>query len=233
MAWTQALMQYQETDLELQSNQKRLVELALLLKDASALQDAQKHLDQAHANAKKARIDQETIEFEFGKVETKLRSDTERLYSGRITNSRELQDLQAETQSLKRHLSSLEDQLFESMLIREEADNLATQANAEFEHIKAQTAESQQHLTQEQDTLLARNAELTVLMEKLSKQIPPSILDTYEYLKKRTGNLPVARLNGDICSVCGIEVIKPVQQKARRNEEAICGGCNRLLVVID
>lgn len=233
MAWTNALVELQETDLELQSNQKRLVELARVLKDSSAVLVAQQRLDAANNEAKLARQKQETLEFEVGKVQSKLLLDTEKLYSGRITNSRELQDLQAETESLKRHIASLEDKLLEAMMVREEADDQVSEANTAFEDIRAKTTESQQHLSDEQAKLTARNAALTTLQEKLQKQIPASILDTYEYLKSRTGNLPVAQLNGEICSVCGIEVIKPMQQKARHDQEAYCGGCNRLLVVLD
>ncbi len=233
MVWTHALMQLQEADIEQQSNQKRLVELSHLLKDSSVVQVAQQRLEEANKSAKQARQDQETLEFELGKIQSKLSLATERLYSGRITNSRELQDSQAETESLKRHTASLEDKLLEAMLVREDADAQASDANTQAQRIGAETAEIQQRFTQEQTTLTARNEVLTKRMQELGKQIPASILDTYAYLKSRTGNLPVAQLKGQICGVCGIDVIKPIQQKARRDEEVYCGGCNRLLVVLD
>ena len=233
MAWTNAILQLQEVDIELQSNQQRLEEISLLLMDFTAVQDAQQLLVKSQNIAKQARINQETLEFELNKVQNKLRVDTERLYSGRITNARELQDLQAETESLKRHISTLEDKLLEAMLEREEADEDAAEAKQKFEQISEQFSSSQQNLTEEQSALTARNTEITVLIEDLHQQIPASILDTYEYLKPRTANIPVARLKGEICGICGIEVIKPMQQKARRDEEAYCGGCHRMLVVVD
>ncbi|TFG70648.1 MAG: hypothetical protein E4H27_05730 [Anaerolineales bacterium] len=233
MAWTNAIVQLQDTDLELLSNQKRLGDLVPLLKDSSAMLIAQERLDAAKTAAKQARQNQETLEFEFGRVQNKLRVDTEKLYSGRITNARELQDLQAETESLKRHLAEIEEKLLEAMMVREEADAQVSEANTALEAIREKTKTSQQHLVDEQAKLSIRNTTLAALQEKLRKQIPASILDTYEYLKSRTGNIPVAQLNGEICSICGIEVIKPVQQKARHDEEAYCGGCNRLLVILD
>ena len=233
MSWTDAITQLQEADIELLNNQKRLMELAALLQNTTEVQAAMQRLEGVQATAKKTRLDQETLEFELGKVQNKLSADTQRLYSGRITNSRELQDLQAETESLKRHITSLEDKLLEAMMVREEADNDLSISNKELEHIRNQTAESQKNSTQEQTALESRNTDLSSLMADLQQQIPASILDTYQYLKPRTANIPVAQLKGEICGVCGIEVIKPMQQKARRNEEAYCGGCNRLLVVLD
>ena len=233
MAWTNAIVQLQDTDLELLSNQKRLVELAPMLKDSSAVLDAEERLDAAKIEAKQARINQETLEFEVGKVQSKLRIDSDKLYSGRITNARELQDLQAETESLKRHIAQMEEKLLEAMMAREEADAQVSAATSTFEAIREKTMASQKHLVAEQAKLTTRNIALAALQEKLRKQIPASILDTYEYLKSRTGNIPVAQLNGEICSICGIEVIKPVQQKARHDEEAYCGGCNRLIVILD
>lgn len=233
MAWTHALMQYQQADIERQSNQKRLGELAQLLKTTSASLSEQQRLEQAEEIAKKARQDQETLEFELGKVQTKLRMDSERLYSGRIVNSRELQDLQAETDSLKRHIASLEDKLLDAMLVKDDADTRVLNTSRELEQKKEQIAQNIMHLTTEQTTLKAHQEILTAQIEDLQQQIPASILDTYEYLKSRTGNMPVAQLKGEVCGVCGIEVRKPVQQKAQRNEEAYCGGCNRLLIVLN
>ncbi|MDF1512642.1 MAG: hypothetical protein P1S60_02415 [Anaerolineae bacterium] len=233
MAWTHAIVELQQADLEYQRNRQRLAELAKLLQASSAIAGMQQRLSQAQDKAKQARQNQETLEFELGKIQTKLRMDTEKLYSGRITNARELQDLQAETESLKRHITALEDKLLEAMMAREEADEAVVDASQELQRVTAEVEENQQHLTEEREALTARNQTLETHIADLHTQVPASILDTYEYLKNRTGNLPVAELHGDICGVCGIEVRRPVQQLARRQEEAYCGGCNRLLVVLE
>ena len=233
MAWTHAIIELQHPDLEHQRNQQRLAELAELLKPSSAVADKQQQLAQAQDTAQKKRRIQETQEFELGQVQTKLRTDTEKLYSGRITNARELQDLQAETESVKRHIAAMEDTLLEAMMAREEVDEAVAQARQELQRVTAAVEQNQQHLMEEQSALTARNQALQEQIAQLQPQIPASILDTYAYLKPRTGNMPVAELQGEICGVCGIEVRKPIQQQARRNVEAYCGGCGRLLVILD
>ena len=90
MSWTDAITQLQEADIELLNNQKRLMELTSLLQNTTEVQAAMQRLEGVQETAKKTRLDQETLEFELGKVQNKLSADTQRLYSGRITYSLEL-----------------------------------------------------------------------------------------------------------------------------------------------
>lgn len=63
------------------------------------------------------------------------------LYGGNVHNPKELQDLQNDVMSLKRHLDTLEDALLESMLAQEEAEKSNESAQVELEAAKAKWAE--------------------------------------------------------------------------------------------
>lgn len=230
MAWPQALIRLQEIDRTLRTHRQRLAEIERALGDTAALQVAE-HEAQARAeDAQAARRAQETLEFELSQVQVKRDLTEKALYGGRITNTRELQDLQAELQALTRRIATLEDRLLEAMLASEEADRAAEQARAALQTLRSEMQSQQAALKEERAQLRHTVADLQAEREQVISAIPPSILDAYHYLYDRTGGMPVARLAGNVCGVCGVEITSPTRRKAQRGEEAYCDGCKRLLV---
>ncbi|MGC9522564.1 MAG: zinc ribbon domain-containing protein [Anaerolineae bacterium] len=230
MAWPQALIRLQEIDRELAEHRRRLEAIASELQQDSAVREAERTAESCAEAAREARQAQQELEFELSQVQTKREREEQNLYSGRITNSRELQDLQAEIQSLRRRISSLEDELLEAMMEREAADEAASAAQERLQETRARIEAQQAHLIEERAELETTDEALRAERAKLAEQIPPAILDTYEHLWDRTGGMPVAQLNGEVCSVCGTVVLRMTRRKVSRGEEAYCDTCGRLLV---
>lgn len=230
MPWPHALLRLQETDLELQDINQRLTEIQADLDDNSELLVAQRNAEQTAKTAKAARQVQEKLEFELENIQIDFQQTEHNLYGGAIKNTRELRDLQAKSQSLQRRITALEDALLEAMLAREEADDAATAAATHLKTIRERRETHVNDLQRERDKLRDHGQTLLKEAEKLKADIPPKIMETYLYLKPRTGGMPVARLNGEVCSMCGVEVMKATQRKVMNGEEAFCDGCRRLLV---
>jgi predicted nucleic acid-binding Zn-ribbon protein len=230
MPWTDALLRFQDIDLELQRLDQKLTEIEAVLHDTSALEEAQRDAEQASQTAHAARKAQKDVEFELQKTQSELQQTEQRLYSGNVTNPRQLEDLQAKSQSLRKWIAKLEDDLLEAMIAREEADEADTEASAHHKHLATKRATFEQNLAAERAVLQSREQTLQQEAENIKAHIPPTIMDSYDYLTSRTGGMPVARLQGDVCSMCGVEVLKPTQRKVKNGEEAYCDGCRRLLV---
>ena len=230
MPWTDALLRFQDIDQELQRLNQRLAEIEAMLHDTVALTNAQRDAEKASQTAQAARKAQKDVEFELQRTQTELQQTEQRLYSGSVTNPRQLEDLQAKSQSLRKWVAKLEDDLLEAMVAREEADEADTRISAQFKHLATKRATLEQNLAAERSVLQSRRQTLQEEAENVKARIPPAIMDSYHYLTSRTGGIPVARLNGDICSMCGVEVLKPTQRKVKTGEEAYCDGCRRLLV---
>ncbi|HOU14990.1 MAG TPA: hypothetical protein PKZ84_17920 [Anaerolineae bacterium] len=230
MPWTDALLRFQEIDLELQRLNQRLTEIQAALHDETELLQARQHAEQSAQAARAANKKQKDVEFELQRTQTELQQTEQRLYGGSVTNPRQLEDLQAKSQSLRRWIAKLEDDLLEAMVAREEADETASAAAVKLQQITAQRETLCRTLTAEREELQTRGQTLLKEAPRIKEKIPPAILDSYHYLTSRTGGIPVARLNGDICSMCGVEVLKPTQRKVKNGEEAYCDGCRRLLV---
>ncbi len=166
-----------------------------------------------------------------GRRRSSASREEQNLYSGRIVNSRELQDLQAELESLKRRVATLEDEVLEAMIEREETDLAAKAAAARVVALEQRGEDLHARLLAERAKLETRIEGLAREREATAAEIPPAMLDTYGYLRERTGHLPVAQLRAGTCSICGTEVLRPTRVKVERGQEAYCDSCRRLLVM--
>ncbi len=230
MPWPQALIRLQQIDLEREEHQERLDEIALELQEDAELARARRLAQQADAAVEAARHTQHELEFELGQVQTKRARTEQNLYSGRIINSRELQDLQAELEALRRRVTTLEDEVLEAMIEREEADLAAKEAAARVVALEQRGEDLRVKLLAERAKIDTVVAALAQEREATTAEIPPAMLDTYGYLRERTGHLPVAQLRAGTCSICGTEVLRPTRVKVERGQEAYCDSCRRLLV---
>lgn len=230
MTWTQSIVRLQAVDMELNDARRHLAQVKKELEDDVALRAAEARAKQCKTMAKKATKRQEELEFEVGRVETEIEQTESTLYSGRVRNPRELEDIQAKIRSLKRRKAQLEDKLLEAMILREDAEAEAKAAEDALDAAQQTWEETHQALTEEAETLRQQIAALEQETVELEAQIPANTLDTYRYLQGRIGNPVIARLKRHTCSVCGIEVISSRRETVHEGKETFCDGCGRLLV---
>ncbi len=230
MPWTDAVLHLQEIDQRLEAIQVRRGEIQAILGDDEAMTSAKTEAASLADAANEARKVQEEAEFELDRAQRQKRINERRLYSGEITNARELQDLQTESESLQRRISTLEDRVLEAMMVREEADEAAQAAAQRLQILQDARGKEHADLHAELNALQAEETALLAERQRIRPQLPDTILDSYDYLWERTNGLPVAQLRHGICSVCGLEVLKPIQQQVQHGEEAYCDSCRRLIV---
>ncbi len=231
MAWNTAVFRLQEIDTTLTAIKRLLSEIEDALKDDHTLREAQAQAKTTERAAAAARKAQKDLEFELQRVETERQQKESQLYGGSVHNARELQDLQAKVKSLRQHKAELEDALLEAMMAQEEATAIAEAAETVRREAEAELQKSQAALTSERDTLIARSQALSAEAVQVRQEIPPVILESYDYLQPRLGGISVAQLrDDDTCALCGIGVSAHPREAARAGEEAYCDGCDRLLV---
>lgn len=233
MSWNKAVLRLQEIDSTLEAIHRLVGELDVTLKDDAALREAQAHAQAQTRIAVAARKAQKDLEFELQRVETERQQKEQQLYGGSVHNARELQDLQSKVKSLRQRKADLEDTLLEAMLTREDADAEAAEAETQLREIESAWEQTQQALTRERETLIARARALEAEAIQVRQGIPDVILDSYAYLQPRLGGIAVAQLReDDTCALCGVSVSARPRAAARVGEEAYCDGCDRLLVYL-
>jgi predicted nucleic acid-binding Zn-ribbon protein len=172
----------------------------------------------------------QTLEYESQALSEKMGEVAARMYGGAVSNPKELQDLQKETESLKRRREALEERQFEA-LVEVEAKELAhvsllRQAEA------AETAAAQAHgdLLLERQTLLASAERLAPGRDAVWALVPSADRALYERLRLSKRGRAVSTLEDGACTACGVAPSSSRIQSARQgNELILCGNCGRIL----
>lgn len=227
----EALYRLQEVELGILRLQQRLRQIADLLANDEATQQAQGQVAAAqnHLNPLKTRL--RNLEHDIQQNESKTRSTDQQLYSGSVKNPKEMQDMQQEIESLKRWHGELENMLLEAMMAAEEAETLLAEAETNLAALTASKGEEHRHLLDEQATLQAQVEEYKQRRQQVLREVTPENLKIYTTMKPRKNQQPVALMQGNTCSICGVAQTVAIEQEVRRGVKLInCSNCERILV---
>jgi predicted nucleic acid-binding Zn-ribbon protein len=224
------LYRLQLVDTQIDQVEVGLAELNRLLSADETIRQAR--LSVEHAEKEIHRCSQSLKEYEFAvhEQQIKIAQSEASLYGGRIHNPKELQDIQKEIASLKKHLAALEDLELEAMLAHEDAEAKDKAARSALEQAQASFAEKSSGWLGQQDQL-AHN------LERLRAERAPTLalvskddLQIYETMRKRKSGVAVTTIQDGSCSVCGA-TIRPSELQAARSAQVLvfCNSCGRIL----
>jgi uncharacterized protein len=187
----------------------------------------------ASKQAQEAAREQDRLEGEIQIIDEKISKEEQRLYSGAVSNPKELGALQAEVAMLKRKRGELEDSLLEAMVSREQAD--ATLANLKEEtedtaREESQVAEVVAEINREIDSELARHQ---ASRDAAVGDVPQEVLSLYDKLRAAKGGVGAAALRGDTCEGCHTSLpAGEVERLRSAGGLQRCDNCRRILVVV-
>jgi len=230
MSQTFKLYRLQQLDLQLDKALSRVNEIDAILNDNRKLQQAQDDLDLAASKLEEAGKQLRKAEGDVQAQNLKIEQTETTLYSGKVQNPKELQDLQNETLALKRYLDVLEERLLEAMLVEEEAETQYQSAVRYLKDLEVKVNLDHGNLNAEKGTLLKKIARLQDEKQLIARSIPQDHLKLYESLRKQRGGIAVAKVADKSCSACGSMLSTSLLYSARSpNKITRCATCNRIL----
>src|SRR5215212_12066303 len=116
------LYRLQQVDSQIDQIQARLKAIQQTLENDVVLRAAKEGLAMAESKNKDSERTLKLSEVEVEKQRIKLQQTEASLYGGKVQNPKELQDLQKDVVSLKRHLETLEERQLEAMEVVETAE---------------------------------------------------------------------------------------------------------------
>ncbi len=176
---------------------------------------------------------QRRLEDEVASVEAKAAEVDRKLYGGTVTAPRELQDMQAEVESLRRRQSSLEDELIEVMELAEPVGDQLARMGADRERLTSEVEEQRRALTAAEAEVDAELAGVEVERAGVAAEVPADLLATYDRLRTRLDGVAVARLEGSRCLGCHLTLPATELDQIRRQDAGAVvthEECGRILV---
>ncbi len=211
--------------------QKRLNDIAALLADSRMTDAAQAHVAAVQQALSPLRAKSRNLELELQSTTQKLQATEAQLYSGKVKNPKEMQDMEQEIAALKRRRGQLEETLLEAMMAVEDQESELRTADATLQRLSAERQDANRDLTREQAQLQTQLAALRAERDAVAAGISAENLAKYNALRPRKNNQPVALLEAGSCSVCGVEQTLAITREAQLSQSLVtCLSCGRILV---
>ena len=224
------LYRLQKLDTEIGRIKNRLEEIEKKLSDDSRIKRAQKNIEKTKAQAKQLRINLNQIEDKVEAQRLKRKTTQVALFGGKIKNPKELQDLQMESEALKKYINQLEDEQLEAMIAYEAAENAENQALKNLDQIKGTVAEENASMLGEKNKLEDDLERLNRERDAVLQSVQPKALSLYQKLRKSKNGVAVSAVSEGGCSICG-QALTPADLQSIRasNRLVFCPNCGRIL----
>jgi uncharacterized protein len=225
------LCELQEIDVDIDTCQKALAALdngnstKALLAEQTATADAavhqRQHLDGEYRDR----------DLELKAIEARKKKAEELMSSGRVSNLRQLEDLQKEVAMFDKEIDRISTRTLEIMDELESARKIEQESKAAVETTKTRLA---QILEKYQKTGVRLKQELIDLKEKRIAFLPTiadSVRKRYEQTQNRLGVLAVGEVIEDLCEGCHVALPSSLlnQVKSAKTIQT-CDSCGRILV---
>lgn len=224
------LVRLQETDLALDSRRATLSDAESRIGETEELIELRARVVALREALHSAEGTQKDIELEADALKEKITPLEEKLYSGEIKNPRELSDLQADIDQLKRQLSALEDRGMEALSLLETAQGEYRSAEAQLAALEASWAAEQAELTALIGRLGTEISGFETERREQTEYIESELLARYDHIRRAHQGRGVAKLDRNLCLGCRISLPVSMVNKARAGSAVVqCPNCERIL----
>jgi predicted nucleic acid-binding Zn-ribbon protein len=230
MSASLGLYRLQQVDRQIDRARSQLDTNRQTLENDVELREALKRVETTQAEHYRASQELKSLEAEVQTHKIKMEQAESSLYGGTVKNPKELQDLQKDIVSIKKHITALEERELESMMRAENTENALQSAKTELELMQARLGNEHRKLIDEQSVLITEVERLTEEREAALGPIESTLLATYEYLRQQKRGVAVTEINDNSCSSCGATLNAALQQNARSAKQLMnCPSCGRIL----
>jgi predicted nucleic acid-binding Zn-ribbon protein len=226
------LLRLQQVDLRMGRNQARLNQIHATLENNAEVNAAQEALKAAQTGVHECELARRLAEAEARALQVKIGEAETALYGGTVRMPKELQELQAEIESLKKHLAGTEERELQAMLSIDTAQAALHEAGSRLNDVQARFHSQNGQLIAERSLLAVDQENLQSEREAALGAVTADILDVYEDLCRRRTGVAVAEVTENACGACGTTLTAALQQNARHAAQLVhCPSCGRILFV--
>jgi uncharacterized protein len=224
------LYRLQQVDSQIDQIQARLKTIQQTLENDAALRAANEGFASAETRYRDAERVLKLSEAEVEKQRLKIEQTEASLYGGKVHNPKELQDLQKDVASLKRHLETLEERQLEAMIAAETAENELQAAKTDLDRVQSNVKEQNKDLAHEGEMLRKNLEPLNAERQAVVTDIASQALSVYDQLRKQKRGLAITTISENSCEACGTSLTPSLQQNARSASQLFhCPTCGRIL----
>jgi uncharacterized protein len=228
-----ALLILQEMDSEILNEEKKQKRLPVRIREIEILiENIEKKYQQRKESLKELQLRIKRREIDDRAIDEKVKKHQDELYGGKISDIKELKQLQKVIESLKDERDKVEEGL---LILMDEEDTL-----------KIDLSEIEQELSRAKDRLEKTRKEVNQLAKVINENIEKKnmkrveivnkitdyeLLERYRMLRSEKEGKVVVEIDGPTCSGCNLSLPSDIIYHLQRDDLLItCPNCNRILV---
>jgi predicted nucleic acid-binding Zn-ribbon protein len=228
MPQAKPLFELQQTDLDIEEVQASLQQVEARLGEDEDLLKARAQLQADEEHLERVRVEQRSLEWETDELVARVKTEAEKLYSGRVGNPKELASLQQEIESLQDRKREKEDRLLEVMEEAEAVQSAVKLKREQLQQMQDKWQEEQQQLAGGKTALEDRLSAINERRREIAASVEGEGLNLYTALRKSKGRA-VVRIELGRCQGCRLTLSVAELQQARTREIMQCNSCGRIL----
>jgi len=231
-----ALLELQDLDTaisQLEHRKATLPERQELARVAAALRDVEARVSQVETSRAVLVERQQVLESEIAATTARRGVLEQRMYAARGTPARELQAMDDEIRHLRERQDQMEEADLEVMVALEPLDAELAVLEAENAALGTEAARLRGALAEAEAEIDADLSNQHAAREAVANAVPEDLRSRYDALRARLGGTGAARLVGNRCSGCHLELPSMEVDRIRRlppGTVVTCEQCGRILV---
>lgn len=230
MSVAEALYRIQQRDQRTDALRRRQRDIQAAMAEPASVLDTRSAARQAQQTLHNLQSQLQDAELERQSLNTKISAEEKRLYSGRVTNIKEMTGLESEINSLKKRLTRLDDTILETMLAIEEAQTVHTTARDKLEKIERRWNTHLANLREQLAAVEGELVELSAELKTMRAELSAVDLNVYDLLYRAKGGRAVSHITQGRCEGCQVALPNVDIAAARQPGLAYCSHCGRILL---
>jgi len=227
---TFSLYRLQQLDSQRIERLKRIKQIDQIIASDKAVLKAKSVVQKADDALTSNNNELENVRLKVEEKTLKLKLTQAKLFGGKINAPKELQDLQAESEALRRTIKTLEDEQMVLLEANDVCQDAKKAAEAGLQQLLNKKASENSLLLGEREKLKMQLPKINSQRESLKSQLDEKLLKEYDALFKSKGGVAVAEIFDGSCKACGVELSPTdIQQAANPNVLMKCKSCGRIL----
>lgn len=227
------LLELQKIDIDIDEEEKKKRGLPLTIegitKEIQGLKDSLKNKNENHKNLQ---IKLKRIELNLAEKSNKIKKHQEDLYGGKITDIKELKQIQKVIAHYKEDEDSIEEKILDLMEKMEDLDKSISHLDKD---LKAKKKEFKKRKEEIDSAMLVIEKNINSLnikrKEILSELTDGRLLKEYERLRKEKGGKAIIKVDGSVCQGCYLGLPSDAIYQLKENRKIIiCPNCSRILI---
>jgi predicted nucleic acid-binding Zn-ribbon protein len=227
------LLELQKIDIDIDEEEKKKRNLPLMIEGITKkIQGLKDSLKNKNENYKNLQVKLKRIELDLTEKSSKIKKHQEDLYGGKISDIKELKQIQKVIANYEEEKDSIEENVLDLM---EEMEDLDKSIGHFDEDLKVKGKEFKKRKEEMDLTRLEIEKNMNSLNIKreeiLNKITDNRLLKEYEHLRKEKSGKAIVEVNGSICPGCYLDLPSDVIYQLKKNRKIIiCPNCSRILI---